>query len=140
MHQQRFAVIGSGLLAFVFLLPQSAVAQAVGAIVGTVTDPSGAVMPGATVTATNEATQVSQSTVTGSAGTYTIPHLLVGTYTVSADAKGFQKGSTSGITLDVSQQREVNFKVAVLGVAETVKVDTTPPLLNTTDATIAGLV
>jgi hypothetical protein len=140
MHQQRFAVIVSCLLAFVFLLPRSAVAQAVGAIVGTVTDPSGAVMPGATVTATNEATQVSQSTVTGSAGTYTIPHLLVGTYTVSADAKGFQKGSTSGITLDVSQQREVNFKVAVLGVAETVKVDTTPPLLNTTDATIAGLV
>ena len=140
MHQQRFAFIGSCLLAFVFLLPRSAVAQAVGAIVGTVTDPSGAVMPGATVTATNEATQVSQATVTGSAGTYTIPHLLVGTYTVSADAKGFQKGSTSGITLDVSQQREVNFKVAVLGVAETVKVDTTPPLLNTTDATVAGLV
>ena len=140
MHQQRFAVIASCLLAFVFLVPRSAVAQAVGAIVGTVTDPSGAVMPGATVTATNEATQVSQSTVTGSAGTYTIPHLLVGTYTVSVDAKGFQKGSTSGITLDVSQQREVNFKVAVLGVSETVKVDTTPPLLNTTDATIAGLV
>ena len=140
MHQQRLAVIGSCLLAFVFLVPRSAVAQAVGAIVGTVTDASGAVMPGATVTATNEATQVSQSTVTGNAGTYTIPHLLVGTYTVSAEANGFQKGSTSGITLDVSQQREVNFKVAVLGVSETVKVDTTPQLLNTTDATVAGLV
>ena len=58
MHQQRLAVIGSCLLAFVFLVPRSAVAQAVGAIVGTVTDASGAVMPGATVTATNEATQM----------------------------------------------------------------------------------
>jgi hypothetical protein len=140
MHPQRLAVIGSCLLAFVSIFPRSAVAQAVGAIAGTVTDPSGAVMLGAKVTATNEATQVSQSTVTGSAGTYTIPHLLVGTYTVSVEAKGFQKGSASGITLDVSQQREVNFKVAVLGVSETVKVDTTPALLNTTDATIAGLV
>jgi hypothetical protein len=140
MHQQRLAAIGSCLLAFVFLLPRSAVAQAVGAIVGTVTDPSGAVMPGATVTVTNEATQVSQSTVTGSAGTYTIPHLLVGTYTVSVDAKGFQKGNASGITVDVSQQREVNFTLALLAASETVKVDTTPPLLNTTDATIAGLV
>jgi hypothetical protein len=140
MHQRKLAVIGSCLLAFVFFLLPSAVAQAVGAIVGTVTDPSGAVMPGATITALNEATQVSQSAVTGSGGTYAIPHLLVGTYTVSVDAKGFQKGSTSGITLDVSQQREVNFKLVVLGVSETVKVDTTPPLLNTTDATIAGLV
>lgn len=140
MHQQRFAVIASCLLVFVLLLPRPAVAQAVGAIVGIVTDPSGAVMPGVTITATNEATQVAQSTVTGSAGTYTIPRLLVGTYTVSVEAKGFQKGSTSGITLDVSQQREVSFKLAVLGVAASVTVDTTPALLNTTDATIAGLV
>jgi TonB dependent receptor len=78
--------------------------------------------------------------VTGSSGTYTIPHLLVGTYTVSVDVKGFQKGSASGITLDVSQSREVNFKLAMVAVSETVKVDTTPALLNTTDATIAGLV
>jgi Carboxypeptidase regulatory-like domain len=140
MHQQKLAVIGSCLLAFVFLLPRPAVAQAVGAIVGTVTDPSGAVLPGARVTAMNEATHVSQSTITGSAGTYTLPQLPVGTYTVTADAKGFQKGNTSGITLDVSQKREVNFAVTVLGISETVKVDTTPPLLNTTDATVAGLV
>jgi len=126
--------------AIVLLASHSAWTQAVGTIVGSVTDPSGAVLPGATVTATNEATQVSQSTVTGSTGTYTIPRLQVGAYKVTVDAKGFQLGSTAGITLDVSQTREVNFKLTVLGVSETVKVDTAPPLLNTTDATIGGLV
>jgi len=115
-------------------------AQAVGEIVGTVADPSGAVIPGAKVTAVRIDTGVSRSTVSGSAGTYTIPNLVVGTYAVRAEAKGFQTGVANSITLDVSQQREVDFKLALAGVQSTVEVTAAPPLLNTTNGTLAGLV
>jgi hypothetical protein len=115
-------------------------AQAVGAIVGFVTDPSGAVVPGVKVTATRVETGVSQSTVTSGAGAYTIPNLLVGTYSVTADAAGFKTGSATGITLDVAQQRAVDFKLALAGVTSKVEVNAAPPLLNTTNGTIGGLV
>ena len=78
------------LLALVFLAPLQMWGQAVGAIVGTVADPSGAVIPNARITAANVATGVSQSTVTSGAGTYTIPNLVVGTYTVTAEGPGFK--------------------------------------------------
>jgi hypothetical protein len=128
------------LLALVLLLPTTIWAQATGAIVGTVTDPSGAVIPGAKVTATRVETGVSQSTVTGGAGTFTIPNLVVGTYNVTAEGGGFKAGTATGLTLDVSQTRQVDFKLSVVGVESTVEVDATPPLLNTTDATVGGLV
>ena len=115
-------------------------AQAVGAITGTVTDPSGAVIPGVKVTATRAETGISQSTVTSGAGTYTIPNLVVGTYNVTAEAQGFKSGRAEGISLDVSQQRTVDFTLSLAGVVSTVQVNAAPPTLNTTDATVAGLV
>jgi hypothetical protein len=121
-------------------VPVTALAQATGTIIGIVTDPSGAVIPNARVTAIRLGTGVSQSTVTGTAGTYTIPNLGVGTYNVTVQSQGFRTGSAADVTLDVSQQREVDFKLTLVGVESTVEVDTAPPLLNTTDATIAGLV
>jgi len=85
-------------------------AQAVGTITGIVTDPSGAVIPGARIAATRIETGVSQSTVTTSAGSYTIPNLVVGTYNVTAEAGGFAPGAAKGITLDVAQQRQVDLR------------------------------
>lgn len=123
------------LLGLISLLPRPIWAQATGAIVGTVTDSSGALIPNAKVTATRVGTGVSQSTVTSTAGTYTIPNLVGGTYNVIAEAPGFR----AGITLDVSQQRQVDFKLALVAVASSVEMDTAPPLINTTDATV-GLV
>jgi hypothetical protein len=128
------------LLALFLLLPLPIWAQATGAIVGTVTDPTGAVIPGAKITAKRVETGVSQSTVTGGSGTYTIPNLVVGTYDVTAEGGGFKIANATGITLDVSQQREVDFKLTVVGVESTVEVNAAPPLLNTTDGTIGGLV
>ena len=115
-------------------------AQAVGEITGIVTDPSGAVVPGATITATNVATGVPQTTVSTSAGTYTLPRLPVGTYTVTAAAKGFQQAQATEVTLDVSQQREINFTLAVGSVTATVEVSAAPPLINTTNSTLANVV
>jgi len=128
------------ILAAVFVLPACVWAQATGTFVGTVTDPSGAVIPAAKVLATNVATGVSQSTITSSAGTYTIPNLGVGTYNVSVEGSGFKTAVANGVTLDVSQTRQVDFKMALVGVESTVEVNTAPPLLNTTDATVGGLV
>ena len=115
-------------------------AQAVGSVTGVVTDPSGAVIPGVKVTATSVATGVSQYTVTGSAGTYTIPRLMVGTYNVTAETAGFKTGTAEGITLDVAQQRAVDFKLALAGVTAKVEVNAAPPLLDTTSGMLGGLV
>ncbi len=128
------------LLVLLLLLPLPIWAQAIGAITGTVTDPSGAVIPNAKVTATRVDTGVSQSTVTSGAGNYTISNLVVGTYNVRAEGPGFKSGSATGITLDVSQTRQIDFKLTLIGVASTVEVTAAPPLINTTDATISGLV
>jgi len=65
-------------------------AGATGTILGTVTDPSGAVVPNAKITITNTATRVSFETVSSSAGDYNAPALNPGTYTLSAEAAGFQ--------------------------------------------------
>jgi hypothetical protein len=135
--------LSSWLLFAVFVLLANchlARAQAVGAITGTVTDPTGAVIPGAKVSATNVATGVSQSTVTSGGGTYTIPSLLVGTYKVTAEAGGFKAGTAEDITLDVAQVRVVDFKLVLAGVTASVEVSAAPPLLNTTDGALAGTV
>ncbi len=95
------------LLIIVSVLPLQALAQAVGQIVGTVTDASGALVPGAKVTATCTGTQIPQSTVTSGSGTYFIPNLPVCTYNVTAVDKGFRSGMATEITLDLSQPRLV---------------------------------
>jgi hypothetical protein len=115
-------------------------AQAVGEITGIITDPSGAVVASATITATNVATGVAQSTVSTTAGEYTLVRLPVGTYNVTAEAKGFKPAEATQLTLDVSQQREINFTLTVGGVTSTVEVSAAPPLLTTTNATLANVV
>jgi len=127
-------------LFFPFFCPLEGSAQAVGSITGRVTDPSGAVVANARAVATRVETGVAQSTVTGTAGTYTIANLVVGTYNVTAEASGFKAATATGITLDVSQQRQVDFQLSLPGVASTVEVNTAPPLVDTTDGTIGGLV
>jgi len=130
------AVVG----AMLFVASVSLRAQAVGEITGTVTDPSGALVPNVRVTAKQPATGASRSTLTSSSGTYTLAALLVGTYTVTAEAHGFKSAVAQEITLDVAQQRRVDFTLALAGVQSTVEVNAAPPLLNTTTGTIAGLV
>lgn len=121
------------------LVPSHVQAQAVGEIRGTVTDPTGAVVPGAKVTAEQAGTQLKRFAITSNAGTYSIPILPVGTYTLQVEASGF-KNSTSEVKLDVDQQREVNFNLAVSGTSTEVHVSAAAEVLNTTNATLGGLV
>src|SRR5579862_2067234 len=94
-------VVVVAILACLSLLwVKAAHAQAeTGDIVGTVTDASGAVVPGASVTATNTGTGVSQSAVAAGSGDFIFNQLQVGTYTVKVEAKGFKTFSATNIAL-----------------------------------------
>ena len=70
-----------------------------GTLRGQVLDPAGAVVAGAQVAATNDATQVAQTSVTTSSGTYSFPNVLPGTYAVTIEAKGFKKYVTKGVVV-----------------------------------------
>ncbi|HKV42553.1 MAG TPA: carboxypeptidase-like regulatory domain-containing protein, partial [Blastocatellia bacterium] len=115
-------------------------AQAIGEILGTITDQTGAVVPMASVTAVQAATGLRRSTVSSTEGTYAIPQLPVGAYDVTVDAKGFKRATTTGITLDVSQQRVLDFSLTLPGAQTTVEVSAAPPLLTTTNGSLGGLV
>jgi hypothetical protein len=91
---------------------------------GNVADPSGAVIPGATVTATNEGTGVVSKAATNSAGVYNFSKLLFGAYTVKAEQKGFQTKSFTKVQLQVGQQARLNFQLEVSGVTTNVEVST----------------
>lgn len=91
---------------------------------GTVTDASGAVVPGATVTVTNEGTGVVSTAVTNSAGVYSFPRLLFGSYTVKAEQKGFQPKSFTKVSLATGQQARLNFQLEISGMATSVEVTT----------------
>jgi hypothetical protein len=110
------AAMLSGLLLAVPVFGQDA------SLGGTITDASGAVLPGATVTATNEGTGVAATAVTNSAGVYSFPRLLYGSYTVSAELTGFQLKTFTKVPLEVGQQARLNFQLEVSGVATSVEV------------------
>src|SRR5258708_29773283 len=94
---------------FLLLIPISLVAQTFrGTILGTVTDPQGAVVAGAKVTVHNVNTGLERSTQTSADGSYAIPELPIGTYTVTVTQAGFQTALTSGVAVDVAAEKRVD--------------------------------
>lgn len=107
-------------------------ADVTGSLLGVVRDPSGGVVPGVTVTATNLGTTQPRSTTTNSLGEYRILALPVGKYTIEASHPGFQKSSIADIDLTVNEQRRIDVTLQVGGVeqkiditAEAIAVETT---------------
>ncbi len=105
-----------------------------GTIKGTITDPSGAVIPGATVVATNVATGVQTARSTTEAGLYVIAPLPVGRYDVSVTAAGFRPVKQEGIVVDALSTVEVNFRMELGPTTESITVSGAPPELNLADA------
>src|SRR5437764_10479746 len=101
-----------------------------GAITGRVSDKSGGVLPGVTVTATNVATNVSSTTVTTGEGLFTIPYLTAGTYSVAAELSGFKKSVRSGIDVRIGDRLVVDLTLEVGQLEETVLVTAASPLLE----------
>src|SRR5450759_2124232 len=106
-------------------------------LTGTVSDTTGAVLPGITVTATNEATGNTFEAVTDGRGADTIP-ARVGAYRIKAELKGFGTVTRTGVQLLVGQTVTINMQMAPGGVAETVTVSAEAPLLNTVTSSLGG--
>ena len=103
---------------------------------GTVVDSEKAVLPGATITATNQDTGLERSTVSGIEGKFTIPTLVPGTYTIKAELQGFQVTNLTGIVVNVGQELTVNLTLQVAGIAETITVTGQSPLVEATSSRI----
>ena len=128
-----------GLL--LFQAPRALRGQAsFGSILGTVSDQSDAAVPGAAVTVTNENTGISRAVRTGAGGSYTVPSLLPGIYSVKAEHEGFQATEVTGVELQINRAVTVNVALEVGAVTETVEVVATAPLLDTADATVGTVI
>jgi hypothetical protein len=114
--------------------------QITGSIVGTVTDPQSAVIPAATVNATNVDTGLSRSTTTGNDGAYRIEYLPIGKYSVAVEAPGFKKFVQQNLVLAVDETQTLNATLAVGASNETVTISAAPPLVDTTTATLGRTV
>ncbi|HYP26743.1 MAG TPA: TonB-dependent receptor [Blastocatellia bacterium] len=103
-------------------------------VTGTVLDSGGAIIPGATVTLTNEATQISYTTDTTSTGTYVFDSVQVGTYTVTVEKSGFKKFVSAGNQLSIGQPMTVNVELEIGQVSETVEVHAAAELVQTSSS------
>ena len=111
-----------------------------GTILGTVKDSSGAVVPGAQVTLTNQDTGFSLTTKTSGTGTYILTPIKIGTYTVQATMAGFEKAVQLNAKVDVQQQLVVDLTLVPGQVTQTVEVIAAPPVLQTQNAMVGQVV
>ena len=119
------------------VLPAAGQTAGEGSIQGTVTDTTGAVVPGAIVTITNAATGIQTVRTATGAGFYSISPVPPGTYKLQVDAKGFRTLVQDNVVVDALQTRTVNPALSVGEATQTVTVTAAPPVLDTADATIA---
>ena len=111
-----------------------------GSILGTVTDPSGALIGNATVTLTNEGTGSTLSTSVGSDGGFKSTPVRIGSYKLSASSQGFQTTEQKNIAVNVGSAVVVNFTLKPGQVTETVEVTSSTPVLETQDASVGQVV
>ena len=138
MKAKQWITAGLTLLVVILLIAPSMVAQSLvsGDLTGTVTDPSGAVVSGATVTLKNDATGASRTTTTNGSGSYRFSLLQPGNYTVTADASGFSK-SQSATSIAAGQATIADVKMSVGSSAQTVEVTSAAPLVQADNADLS---
>jgi Carboxypeptidase regulatory-like domain len=110
-----------------------------GSVIGTVTDPSGAVLPHAQVTGVSLTTGTQYVTTTTTSGEYTFPSLPIGRYTISVRIHGFKTAVRSQVSVEVAQRQAVNFRMQLGNIVQTVQVTSSIPPLETQSAS-PGLV
>src|SRR6266403_4671923 len=111
-----------------------------GTILGSVTDSSGAAVPGATVTIKNVDTGLVRTVTTSDDGSYAAPELPIGTYSVSVEKAGFKLGVVTGIKVEVSSERRVDFSLQPGQLAQTVEVRGEElPMVESTSNTLGGI-
>jgi hypothetical protein len=131
------------LACFCFLLVSTEYAAAQvdeGAITGTVTDTTGAVVPNALVKLQNTDVGLTLQNTTNSNGEYTFSPVRIGHYTVTVTAPGFAKTTQQNVTVNVSQHLQVNVQLKLGAATETIEVSTAPPALQTDGASVGQVV
>jgi len=111
-----------------------------GRILGRVADPTGAVLAGVSVTATNQATGVSRGTQTNEAGDYVFVDIPVGTYDLKFEQAGFTSALRKGVTLEINQVLTLNMVMQVGQTKEVVEVTSEAPLVDTTSTQLGAVV
>jgi outer membrane receptor protein involved in Fe transport len=136
---RRFKVIAL-VVAVLLVMVSTLSAQQTAQITGTVTDASGAVIPGAQVVIVNDATSIQTTATSDDAGNYRALFLPPGTYSINISRNGFRPMSRTGVALQVAQAVQLNFQLQVGDVAQTVDVVETAPLLDTSASAMGGVV
>ena len=111
-------------------VPSLAQGETTSAIVGTVTDPSGAVLPGATVTVTNVENGLKRMVKTDDSGRFSFPQLKPGTYAVKAEADRFEAQQNNTVSAGLGQKQTVDFKLNIASATESILVQEQVPLIN----------
>ncbi len=125
---KRAAILFAGLVTLCFTSPAQTIT---GAFTGTLTDPSGAVVPGVRVTATNTATNVAHVATANESGIYNLLFLPIGNYTLAAEVSGFKKSTLGPFSLEVNQTARVDIKMEVGDTSQSVEVQAVAPILQT---------
>ncbi|HEX6626019.1 MAG TPA: carboxypeptidase-like regulatory domain-containing protein, partial [Pyrinomonadaceae bacterium] len=136
----KFFLFACCLLVVLASAGQAAAQEFRGSIAGTVNDSSGAAVPGATVTATNRATNTPQTTTTNEEGAYTLLYLTPGTYTLLVEATGFKRHLSQGVEVRVGDKLVLDLRLETGGVQETVTVTSDPTLLQTSTASAGQVI
>lgn len=128
------------VLAMLFAFAFTAAAQTTGSINGTISDPSGAVVPGATVTATNVATGAARTATTNSSGFFSFDALHPGKYSLAVEASGFKKSVAQDIVVEVANIAQVGLKLEIGLASETVTVTGAQEVINTSSPSLTNTI
>ena len=132
----RFAGLA---LSLAWLVPM-AYPQASSQITGQVTDATGAVVPGAEISVSNLETGAERSGSSGEQGSYTIPALPPGTYSVAVTKEGFRSVVREGVRLEVNQTGRIDFQLEVGSVVDTIEVSEAAPLIESDTSSIGQVI
>jgi hypothetical protein len=136
----RMVLVGT-FLAVAILRPLASPSQVTtGTLSGTVTDSSGAVVPGAEVVLNHTETGSARTLAADAQGRYLAPNMALGSYTVQASSQGFQTEIRTGVRLTVGQQAVINFVLNPGAVTESVTITGEAPIVNTTSSAVGSLV
>jgi hypothetical protein len=138
LHSRRlwFGLLCLGL----WLLPAVGFGQERASLTGTVTDPTGAVMPGVKVTITDTLTGVARTLETNASGAYLAPELVAGTYDIKAEMPGFKTYSRTGLVLNVNDNVRVDIPMQVGQVTQSVEVSAAAVKVQTENGEVTDLV
>ena len=128
------------LLALSFLRPNALAQTGAASLTGIISDQTGAKVPGATVTATNQATNVSYTAVSNETGNYTITSAPVGTYVLKAELSGFKTATTNPIQVEAKAIVRMDFTLQLGAIEETILVAGQAPLLQTESVTVGQVI